>query len=276
LISFLFILSFLFFSTTNLVAQDTDNDTVIDSLDLDDDNDGILDVVESLGFDPNVPASCAFPEAVFNIGDVTQVAGNAGTPFVGDQYRFSNVVSINAIPLDAVITIVEADANITTFTIDDDSIGNPDAWQASYNVPAGETAAMKFLIEFKVANTNAVVALDRFGGIFYDIDGMNANETIILSEPDFYAIENPTELTVLTDQMTGNVTFQGPLVTYPNVSLDTDIAMYFNYYNINSFTFSTTATNTTINPNSNLFSLLFSVCALDQFSDFSYVINNGI
>ncbi len=258
-----------------LISQDQDLDTIIDSLDLDDDNDGILDTEESLGFNPKQLGSCTFPQVVFHANAVTQVSGNVGAPFVGDQFRFSNVATINAIPLDAVITIVEADPNITTFTIDNDSTGNPDAWQAEYNVPAGESATMKYSIEFKVANTSAVVPLARFGGTFYDIDGVNANESITLSIPDFYAVEKTTELTVSSDTV-GDVTFQGPLVTYPGVVLDTKVAMYFNYFNINSFSFSTTGNNVTSTDNTNFFSLFFNVCSLEDFTDFSYVILNGI
>jgi len=257
------------------VLSDNDNDGIVDIDDLDDDNDGILDLVESLGFDPAVSSTCAFPKANFSANNVTQVIGTAGAPFVGDAYRFSNVVSINAIPLDAVITITAADANITTFIIDNDGTGDPEAWQAEYNVPAGETATMDFEIVFTVANTNSIVPLDRFGGIFYDIDGANANESITLENPGLYAVEEATLLDVSTSP-SGNVTFQGPVFTFPGIVLNTDIAAYFNYFNINSFQFSTTGNNVTANPNTNFFSLVFDVCAISNFTDIDYVISAGV
>ena len=54
---------FLFFSvfvfSVNSYAQDTDGDNIINSIDLDDDNDGILDCVEK-GFGPNSSVSTIF------------------------------------------------------------------------------------------------------------------------------------------------------------------------------------------------------------------------
>ncbi|MEM6316095.1 MAG: Ig-like domain-containing protein [Bacteroidota bacterium] len=257
------------------VLADSDNDGIVDLIDLDDDNDGILDIVESLGFDPALTNSCAFPKANFSADSVIQVVGTAGPPFVGDAFRFRNVVSIDAIPLDAVITITAADSNITTFTIDNDGTGDPAAWQAEYNVPAGQSATMEYEIVFTVANTNSVVPLDRFGGIFYDIDGANANESITLTNPSLYVVEDSTQLEVITN-LAGDVTFQGPLFTYPGIVLNTEIAAYFNYFNLNSFKFSTTANNVTANPNTNFFSLVFDVCSISTFEDLDYVINSGV
>ncbi|MBQ4821731.1 choice-of-anchor L domain-containing protein, partial [Aquimarina sp. MMG016] len=267
---------------------DSDGDGVDDLTDLDDDNDGILDSQEVLGFDPTDVASCTFNAANFddtfpiptavidgaivNIGGVEQTVDIPAT-FVGDQYRFYNVVTIDALILDAIVEITAADANITTFDIDNDATGDPNAWQGEYDVPAGETASMSFQIRFVLANTNTVVPLDRFGGIFYDIDGANANESITLTNPDLYAVENPTLLNVVDNG--SSVTFTGPLTTFPGVVLNTDIAAYFNYYNISTFDFSTSATNVTAAGNTNFFSLVFDPCAIDAFTAPDYVIKEG-
>ncbi|MFS4491367.1 CshA/CshB family fibrillar adhesin-related protein [Maribacter sp. 2308TA10-17] len=254
---------------------DADGDGIKDFEDLDDDNDGILDTEESLGFNPAVAASCTFPAANFDAANVVQTAGAPGAPFVGDEYRFSDVITIDNIPLDAIITITAADANITTFTIDNDGTGDAAAWQAEYDVPAGQSATMEFNIEFKISNTDLVIPLDRFGGIFYDIDGANANESITLSNPGFYAVEEITALEV-NRTAAGDVTFQGPQVTRPGVVLDTDIAAYFSYFNINSFSFSTTGNNVTTTDNTNFFSLVFDICAVNQFTDLDYTIIKGL
>ncbi|MFD2565613.1 beta strand repeat-containing protein, partial [Aquimarina rubra] len=271
------------------VFDDNDGDGIGDGNDLDDDNDGIVDLQEALGFDPTDPASCSFAAADFdntfpiptatidgdvvNTGGVEQITDVPAT-FVGDQYRFYNVVTIDALRLDAVVEITAADSNITTFTIDNDATGDPQGWQGEYDVPAGQTASMSFRLEFVLANTNTVVPLDRFGGIFYDIDGANANESITLQNPGLYIVEDTT-LLIVNDNGT-DVTLTGPLTTFPGIDLDTDIAVYFNYYNISSFEFSTSANNVTAAANTNFFSLVFDPCAIDAFTTTDYVLRDGL
>ncbi|NJM80757.1 MAG: hypothetical protein HC854_16185 [Flavobacterium sp.] len=271
----------------NGTAVDTDFDGIVDSVDLDDDNDGIVDLQEALGFNLEVPATCSSPKANFNAGPVvidpndgvSKIGGSeqiTDVPgFVGDVYRFYNVVTINSFPLDAIYTITAADANITTFTVDNDGTGDPFGLQSQYNVPAGQSASMSYELTFVLANTNTVVPISQFNGVFYDIDGANANESITLDNPGLYIVDNPTDLTIST---VGNfVTFTGPLVTFPGVALNPEIAAYFSYANINSFNFSTSANNSTASPNTNFFSLVFDPCAASIFGATNdYVINNGV
>jgi len=78
--------------TDDSACLDSDADGIPDSDDLDDDNDGILDVEEALGFNPAISGDCDFPSANFDASAVTQTAGTAGAPFVGDEWTFSNVL----------------------------------------------------------------------------------------------------------------------------------------------------------------------------------------
>ncbi|RMB57084.1 tandem-95 repeat protein, partial [Dokdonia sinensis] len=261
-------------------TPDFDGDGIGDLIDIDDDNDGILDIVEALAFDPANPASCIFPTPNFDATMVT-LETDAGAGFEGDVYRFEDVVNIEGTNLDALITVVSATTNITTFTIDNDTPGqgDPNAWQPEYNVPAGETAQMTFNVRLVFEGTNTVFPLPRFAGTFNDIDGANANETITLQMPGVYVVDDATQLDI-RDNETGGVEFQGPMSTFTGVDLRTDLAVYFAYFQQSEFNFTASAVNGTASPNTNFTSLSFDVCGVTRFAtagnDYDYVVRDGI
>jgi len=204
-----------------------DSDVAANRDDLDDDNDGILDSQEALGFDPfDGDPACNFTSADFDdqlgaqtipdpAGGSATIPNPAGggfiletdvntdpTGLIGDVYRFYSVIEIDGLDLDAIITITDASPNIvgnipgetTNFIIDDDSTGDAAAFQPNYVVPAGQRSSMDFNIQFVLPNTspNVVVSLSRFAGVFQDIDGANANEAVTISNPGLYAVDAAT------------------------------------------------------------------------------------
>ena len=88
--------------TLNLAA-DTDGDGIINSDDVDDDNDGILDVDEGLRQDSFAPDSTILTRG----GVDTVVTGVETVLQVGDVIRYTNSITIDGQSIDAVITILE-------------------------------------------------------------------------------------------------------------------------------------------------------------------------
>ncbi|NND11823.1 MAG: hypothetical protein HKN96_11500, partial [Flavobacteriaceae bacterium] len=92
---------------------DSDGDGVIDIIDLDDDNDGILDTDEALGINT---FNCTIPALNFFGNNNTPETGIAGE--VGAVYRFEN--AIFGEPYDVLVEITEK-RNTTLSTIDYDT-----------------------------------------------------------------------------------------------------------------------------------------------------------
>ncbi|NJB38203.1 Ig-like domain-containing protein, partial [Croceivirga sp. JEA036] len=221
-----------------LVPVDTDGDGINDDVDIDDDNDGILDYVESLGFEPTDTQgdACGIPSGSFTGG--TYIGGGSGPGTVNAQYRFSNVVSTSLGILDAIVTITEKDANVIFNDIDLGGVGSNDAWQPSFDITgvAGDSGSMSFQITLVAAGTNFQVTVERFGGVIYDIDGANARESVTLARPGLYAVDANSLISVTENNATGTTTFQGPGQTWNGIDFGPRLAMYFNYYDTSAFT----------------------------------------
>uniref|UniRef100_UPI000B4BF9A3 cadherin-like domain-containing protein n=1 Tax=Polaribacter haliotis TaxID=1888915 RepID=UPI000B4BF9A3 len=254
------------------VLVDTDGDGISDDIDIDDDNDGIIDVVESLGFEPSSDpndSSCILPNVSFK--NPVYVAGSGtGSGTIGAKYRFENVVDVTGFGgsggiLDAIIEITDIQGGASLISIDNSTTGNPDAWQPEYTVPTptGNKAEMAFKVILVNDNTNTLYNISRFSGVIYDIDGANARESVILSRPGLYAVDNATLLNVTDNPATGLVTFQGPDDTYAGVDLAPGLATFFSYYNSSSFNIRFSAKLLSASSNTNLGSVLFSGCAIN-------------
>ncbi|TVZ09508.1 CHU domain-containing protein [Cellulophaga sp. RHA_52] len=218
--------------TTHVDSIDTDGDTVNNDTDIDDDNDGILDYVESLGFTPTDTKgdACGIPAGSFNGGSYIGGTGSgAGT--IGAEYRFSTVVSSSLGILDAIVRITDID-NATLTSIDDSSTGSANAWQPSFTIGGtdGDTGGISFNIRLVATGTDFQVNLIRFGGVIYDIDGANTRESVTLTRPGLYAIDSNSLLTVSENLATGTATFQGPAKTWDDVDFGPRLAAYFNFY----------------------------------------------
>ncbi|WP_010518297.1 Ig-like domain-containing protein, partial [Croceivirga radicis] len=255
----------------HLTPIDTDGDGYNDDVDIDDDNDGILDYVESLGFEPTNTQGddCGIPPGSFTNG--TYIGGTGlGAGTVNAQYRFSNVVTSSLGVLDAIVTITEMDANVTFNTIDSNAIGSDDAWQPSFDINgiAGDTGSVTFSITLVAAGTNFQVNLSRFGGAIYDIDGADVNESVTLARPGLYALDSNTLINTSENLATGTVTFNGPNQSWAGVDFGPRLAMYFNYYE--TYEFRITFTGELLAgavDNSYLGSVLFQTCDINGLFD---------
>ncbi|SFW69678.1 Ig-like domain-containing protein, partial [Cellulophaga fucicola] len=212
---------------------DTDGDGVDNLIDIDNDNDGILDYVESLGFQPKdiIDNNCGIPAGSFIGGTyISSTGSGAGT--VGAEYRFSTVVTSSLGVLDAIVRITDID-NATLTSIDAFPVDSSnEAWQPTFDVggTTGAKGSMSFNIRLVATGTNFQVNLIRFGGVIYDIDGANTKESVTLTRPGLYAVDSNSLLTVSENLATGTATFEGPEQTWAGVDFGPRLAAYFNYY----------------------------------------------
>ncbi|WP_166638513.1 Ig-like domain-containing protein, partial [Maribacter spongiicola] len=219
-------------ANVHLDPIDTDGDGVDNLIDIDNDNDGILDYVESLGFQPTDTKgdACGIPAGSF-IGGTYITATGSGAGTLNAEYRFSTVVTSSLGVLDAIVQITAID-NATLTSIDNNATGSNEAWQPTFDVGgvAGATGSISFNIRLVATGTDFQVNLIRFGGVIYDIDGANTRESVTLQRPGLYAVDSNSFLTVSENPATGTATFQGPAQTYTGVDFGPKLAVYFNYY----------------------------------------------
>jgi len=144
-------------SSTFCNLPDTDGDGVIDLIDQDDDNDGILDIAEGLGLNN---FDCDVPALVFNGGFLE--SGSGGT--VGSIYRFDNALE----GFDVLLEITEID-NTTILNIDDDTVDNADFLQSELRFSGSGIPGVtyKFTIVDNDTNTPAS-SIFRIGGTTWD------------------------------------------------------------------------------------------------------------
>ncbi|MBU3024300.1 gliding motility-associated C-terminal domain-containing protein [Zobellia galactanivorans] len=212
---------------------DTDGDNVDNSIDIDNDNDGILDYVESLGFQPTDTKldPCNVPSGSFIGGSYINGTGSTGEGSEGSEYRFPTVVTSSLGVLDAIVTITDV-TNATLTSIDTNVSGSNEAWQPTFDVGGGVGAigSMSFNIRLVATGTDTQVNLIRFGGVIYDIDGANTKESVTLKRPGLYAVDSNSLIAVSESAAPGTVTFEGPEQTWTGVDLGPRLAVYFNYY----------------------------------------------
>ncbi|WP_226975887.1 Ig-like domain-containing protein [Zobellia nedashkovskayae] len=261
----------------HLEPTDTDGDGIDNLIDIDNDNDGILDYVESLGFDPtdNLGDPCPVTPFIFT-GTPTDVGGS-NTGAIGDQYRFSNVNTIDGNVLDAIITITDKTSNITTFDIEKTPGDN--IWNMEYGGSpsfANEEFEMEFNIQFVLTGTLTQFNVDRIGGTIADIDGANFKESVALIRPGLYAIDSNSLLIEVDNLATGKTTFIGPSETWTGVDDGARLAMYFNYYKTDDITLSFISEALNVSPNTHLGSVNLDECSINGlFSPNNTTTNTG-
>ena len=177
------------------MQDDSDNDGVPDSTDLDDDNDGIPDALElNTIINNNQPACGGETSLDFSSPAILQ----SGTALQqGAIYRIANVSS----GTDALVTIVLT-FNATVADLDDNA-AEPVSFRprtAFSLTDIGEIAYVEYKIEFVTSGGSTPVVIDEFFVNFNDIDGnTNYGEQIWSDNPSAYTISNPTDLTMTTD-----------------------------------------------------------------------------
>ncbi|WP_324028156.1 Ig-like domain-containing protein [Maribacter sp. BPC-D8] len=254
----------------HLEPTDTDGDGVDNLIDIDNDNDGILDYVESLGFHPtdNQGDACGIPDGSF-IGGTYIPATGSGAGTLNAEYRFSTVVTSSLGVLDAIVQITAID-NATLTSIDAFPAGSSnEAWQPTFDVGdgtsvAGEEGSISFNIRLVASTTNFQVNLIRFGGVIYDIDGANTRESVTLTRPGLYAVDSNSLLTVSENPATGTATFEGPAETWTGVDFGPKLAAYFNYYETTNLNLTFTGElQSGFNTQDYLGSILFQTCDIN-------------
>lgn len=201
------------------VQDDSDDDGVPDSTDLDDDNDGIPDASELNTIINNDQPACGGETSLDFSSSAVLESGTALQQ--GAVYRIANVTT----GTDALVTIVQT-FNATVADLDDNA-AEPASFRprtAFSLTDVGEIAYIEYKIEFVTASGTTPVVINKFFVNFNDIDGNNNyGEQIWSDNPSGYTISNPTDLTMTTDGSwvlgTGGTTeYPGAGNSYPQVN----------------------------------------------------------
>ncbi|MFK5958589.1 MAG: Ig-like domain-containing protein, partial [Lutibacter sp.] len=228
---------------------DSDGDKVGDACDLDDDNDGILDVDEQ-------SKSCGdFPTLVFK--SATLVSGTALNN--GAVYRFPDVIA----GIDAIVTLTSSHTGQVINNFDDDSgAGYVDAFQP---ILKGNIDEVNFNFQFVEKGTSTPIVLRDFLLTGVDIDGDNAGrgefDEFDVVGSALYSVDNPTQLSVFSTP-TGT-RFLGPSNVYNGVVVTQTLVMgTVKYQDVSQINIKI-GTSPLINYQ-RLFSIIGSPCFLDQ------------
>jgi len=231
------VLSFLVVTTVH--SQDQDGDGVVQIDDLDDDNDGILDVVEGFGY--NIyNSTCVGEGSIFIFKNPVLESGTALS--VGAIYRFSNVVAGK----DALITVVSI-TNATLSIIDDDTIGIVDAFQPGLTfLNVIGTPNAEFKIEIVDSGMSTPLFIKSIGGVMSDVDGKSyIRESYIVKNVSGYAFSGVTTLTA-SDLGGGLLQFDSDGTKQTNtLTQDADLKVFFQNRNVYSMSITFQAIKTT-------------------------------
>lgn len=171
---------------------DKDGDGIVNDNDIDDDNDGILDVNEGGITYYNSQPGCGSAGSYSFSNAPTLLSGTALSQ--GAVYRFASVAS----GVDAIVTI-EKVVNATVPTIDDNA---SDAYafkpQTAFSgLDNGDSAFVQYNLAFVVSGTYTPVASTDYFGNFSDIDGSNSyGEQAWFTDPASYTVAGATQLTM--------------------------------------------------------------------------------
>ncbi len=253
-------------SATLCTLPDTDLDGVIDLIDQDDDNDGILDIGEGLGlnnFNCSVPALNFF-NGTYESGGVSGLGDD-----VGSIYRFVNALT----GYDVLVEITEI-TNTTLLQMDDDSVDNANFLQTELEFTGIGTPGITF--EFTIVDTGTTTpaaTVFRIGGTTWDCDGTNAlQESVRYYNPSAYGVDNPTSLTMDTYPDGAGVT--AGTVTYDGFATNTILRSYFQFLN-NTFTIRMQAQKSTAATTLRLFAMSFTQCDIFTYKAPTLIIVNG-
>lgn len=229
------LLLLLFSGTQYSNAQDTDNDSIPDHLDLDDDNDGISDVVERQGVAISSGSECG-GEADFDFNAFpTEVSGDGSdsTILLNEVFRFANVGP----SIDALITIVEVVG--ATVTDLDDNTTNSTYFKPNLefnNMVPEQEAYVEFNIQFVQSGSATPIVIPE---VFVNINDIDGNSTLFeidkIQTPFSYVIDSPTNVTIAEEPnflvaTSGDTNFTGTSNIFPNNNIAA------RYFNLSSYT----------------------------------------
>lgn len=245
--------------------SDWDGDLVGDSEDLDDDNDGIPDRTESLGFDQT---NCN----IYTLYLENPVLESGNELEAGSIYRFKDVTE----GIDALLTI-EKLYHCSINTLDLVGTGYKRAFQPYIGLESGyDTGYADFFIKLVKANTTEDTLVSLLSGAAIDIDGKvdNMYETVGLKEMDAIALE---ENTSLTETNQGNIAlFSGGTTEYDGISTESTDGMVFFTERYTTGAFYRTQL---IGPTPGLirqFSIHFNACLIENYDNIKFAIFNPV
>jgi len=253
-------------SDTQCSFDDTDLDGVIDLIDVDDDNDGVLDTAEGLDLNQ---FNCQVPSLVFLDGfyDNAESSGQAGT--VGAVYRFGNASE----GIDVLLQIVEL-TNCTIDDIDDDSVDTAAFLQSRLSFSGSGTPGVTY--EFSLVNTGGsltdLAEIQRIGGTTWDCDGTeDYQESVRYYNPSAYGLDNPTSLTL--DEYVDGAGITAGTVTYGGFSTNTILRSYFQFL-ANKFRIRMQLKKTTNQNRQRLYAMSFTQCdVFDYKAPILYIVS---
>ncbi len=249
---------------------DTDGDGVIDFVDQDDDNDGILDIEEGLTLNS---FNCAVPSLVFE-GGAYETGGTSGLGGdVGSIYRFDNALE----GYDVLLEITELD-NTTIVQIDDDTdtpgTSTPSFLQSELIFTGAGVPGVTY--KFTIVDDNSFTpstSIFRIGGTTWDCDGTaQFQESVRYYNPSAYGLDNPTSLTA--DTYVDGAGITAGTVTYGGFSTNTILRSYFQFLS-NTFTIRMQLKNSAATTQTRLYAMSFTQCDIFEYKAPTLTILNG-
>jgi hypothetical protein len=195
----------------------------------------------------------------------------SGSPLAtGSVYRFSNVIP----GIDALLSIGPM-VNATINSLDITGTGFNDAFQPEINFSGLGTPGVEFTMLFVNAGTAVPASsITRFGGTTYDVDGTPQAESFLFYAPSVYAIDQPTLLVSQLVPGAVDISSDGTSEA-PGIDPDPRYRGYFQYKNVNQFTFRAQYKRTTTGTNARQMCLRFDECFLNDMVNVQLYIIEG-
>lgn len=174
--------------------------------------------------------------------------GNNGTN-VGSIHKYSNVITKDGIVVYAKMKVA-ARVNATITNWDDDvETGDPKRFQPRIGSSSSSGGYVVYELEFFNTANDLPVYVYNYNLTGIDIDGNNSanREYVEVGGYTSYTVNNPTGLTISTNNTTGRTRFLGIKYSLPGVTFDNSAAFIANFMNPNnkiSFALGQTGSNT--------------------------------
>ena len=161
--------------------------------------------------------------------------GNDGEN-TGSVHKYSNIITKDGITVYAKLTILDKhNADITNF--DDDAItGDAFRFQPRIGTTASDGGYIVYQLEFFNTANDQSVFLYNYNLTAVDIDGENSGNREFVEAGGYtaYTVNNPTGLTVTTNNITGRTKFRGISYSLGGITFENSAAMIANYLNPNN------------------------------------------
>ena len=245
---------------------DTDQDGIIDFVDVDDDNDGIIDTAEGLTLDQ---FNCEVPQLVF-LNGVYESGTGSGPGTLNAVYRFDNAIE----GYDVLLEIVELDNTIIE-DIDDDTVDTAEFLQSRLTFTGNGTPGVTYKFTIVDDETDdPAMSIFRIGGTTWDCDGTEAyQESVRYYNPSAYGLDNPTSLT--QDIYPDGAGITAGEVTYDGFSTNTILRSYFQFLS-NTFTIRMQLKKTTSTTRTRLYAMSFTQCDIFEYKAPILTIISGV